>query len=350
MPTEAVSKKLRFWQTLLAAEVDVVKARLIAEECGPKGGYEPEAVYDHPLLTPAARKLINATSWQALEEAVQRGVHIWELSEYSETLSECEVYPGMFVDGDEGCLSKPTIGIVGTRNATTYGKACAQKFAEAFARAGVTVISGGALGIDGAAHEGALAGGGHTVAVLACGVDYAYPPVHRGLFDRIRRGGCLLSQFAVGQRPMDFKFLARNETIAAASQALLVIEAPTKSGALKTAVASAELGREVFVIPSTIDQASFRGSHNLVRDGATLVYHPDQVLESLNIRPVSAPVVAKPTTLGDKILAVLSVEPLAVELIVSKSGLETTDVLSELTMLELDGRVIRDSGGYAIKP
>jgi DNA processing protein len=132
--------------------------------------------------------------------------------------------------------------------------------------------------------------------------------------------------------------------------ALVVIQAPTRSGALSTAHAAAEMGREVFVVPANIDSIDFRGSFNLIRDGATLVYHPDQILESMGIQgPTSAPASAPVSELGDKILAVLGSEPLDPERIVDRTGLSASDVLSELTMLELDGLVIRNPGGYVRK-
>jgi DNA processing protein len=215
----------------------------------------------------------------------------------------------------------------------------------------VTVVSGGALGIDAAAHRGAMEAGGRTVAVLAAGVDHVYPAVHHGLFAQIRQNGCLVSQFAVGSKPSEYRFLVRNGLVAALSLAVLVIEAPQRSGAIRTANAANDLGRDVFVVPANIDAMSFRGSFSLIRDGATLVSHPSEILESLGIeaRDVATEHPA-PSGPGEVILSVLSVTPLAAERIVERTGLETADVLSELTMLELEGRVIRDAGGYAVKP
>ena len=137
--------------------------------------------------------------------------------------------------------------------------------------------------IDAAAHKGALAAGGRTAAVFAGGIDHIYPAIHGPLFQQITQSGCLVSQFAAGARPNDYKFLGRNVLIAALSRALIVVQAPTKSGALSTANSAADMGREVFVIPANIDSIEFRGSFNLIRDGATLVYHPDQVLEAIGV-------------------------------------------------------------------
>ncbi|CAN5490143.1 DNA-processing protein DprA [soil metagenome] len=339
----------QFWQRFLAAEFTLQKSRAVLELLGSSVSPEADLLKCH-LLTDGERKRINAVG--PVDDLVSRGISAIPADEYSETLAQSDsAPPAVFYWGNESALRNPCVGIVGTRSATTYGKACAQKFAEALASAGVTVVSGGALGIDAAAHKGAMAVGGATVAVLAGGVDHIYPAVHDQLFTRIRENGGLMSQFAVGSRPDDYKFLIRNTLIAALSTAIIVIEAPGRSGAIRTAVAAAEMGREVFVVPANIDLLSFRGSFNLIRDGATLVTHPDQVLDSLGIvrRQPAAAVIAA-SAMGQQILAVLTSNATTTEKIVQDTGLNSSDVLSELTMLELDGLVIRDSIGYALRP
>lgn len=285
-----------------------------------------------------------------LPGALADGASVLESEDYPETLQESgNMPPAVFVKGSVECLYGPTVAIVGTRAASTYGKACAFKFGQALARAGVTVISGGALGIDAAAHKGALDAGGKTAAVLGTGIDGAYPQVHRVLFKQIAESGCLVTQFAVGSKMGDYKFLIRNMLVAALSRAILVVEAPARSGAISTANAANELGREVFVVPANIDHFGFQGSFALLRDGATLVTHPDQILESLQIAPQQVDLPPS-SVLGAQLLALLSSDPLSTELIVERSGLDTGDVLSELTMLELEGRVVRGPAGYAIIP
>jgi DNA processing protein len=243
------------------------------------------------------------------------------------------------------------VAIVGTRSATPYGRACAQKFAEAFARAGLVVVSGGAMGIDENAHTGAMEAGGETVAVFANGVDKTQPPKNGPLFERIRAQGCLVSPFAVGTPALEHRFKPRNELIAAMSMGVLVIEAPAGSGALMTCTAAADLGREVFVVPGTIDRPTFRGSHNLIRDGATLVDDPAQVLESLGFEAVApGRRIEASSDVQKSILAALTVDPQAPEKIVSSLGLESSKVMTELTMMELDGLIVKSGVGYAIKP
>ncbi len=340
-----------FWQLLLAAEAPPARSRALIEGLGSFAGDPLEAIRSSPLLTDIERKRLGYASMDALTRGVAQGVRVLEEADFPPMLAMApNIPPALFVHGDIECLSKPTVAIVGTRSASTYGKACAQKFAEALARAGATIVSGGALGIDAAAHKGAIAVGGKTVAVLAGGVDNVYPAVHAGLFRQIRENGCIISQFAMGSKPSEYKFLVRNALAAALSQAVLVVEAPYRSGAIRTAHAAAELGRDVYVVPASIDQVNFGGSFNLIRDGATLVAHPDQLLEELDLEPSLPLQVATASASGSAILRVLSVNPLATELIVERTGLDAADVLSELTMLELEGRVLRDQGGYALKP
>lgn len=260
-------------------------------------------------------------------------------------------FPGLFTWGDEMALQGPAIGIVGTRGASPYGKAAAMKFAEAFAKAGVTVISGGAMGIDAAAHEGAMGAGGKTVAVLPCGVDVAYPAQHKGMFERIRQQGCLVSQFGLGCKPHQGSFLMRNGVVAALSQAVVIIEAPQQSGALSTAQHAAEMGRTAYVVPGSIAQLSFYGSFELIRSGATLIYHPDQILEELGLRLTQTKSQAAPTSaLHARILDQLSDVPIHAEKLCQELGMKTEDLMVELTMLELDGHIIRSSGGICKAP
>lgn len=339
-------------QALLQAELPVGKGRALLKELGPFGDGAPTRLRNHSMLSSTERKRLEGEKPDKLSAAIRAGVQAVGFSQYPEILREWQDNPaGLFVWGDWQPVHQPTVGIVGTRRATTYGKAVATKFAEALSRAGVTVVSGGAIGIDAAAHKGALTEGGRTVAVLAGGVDTLYPALHRGLFQQIREsGGCLVSQFACGAKPEGYRFLARNVLIAALSQVLLVVEAPERSGSLHTAHRANELGRQVFVVPSNIENVNFRGSHALIRDGATLVDHPDQVLEVLGVRPGVA--VAKDEPVGGvakSILGVLSTSPLPIEFILERTGLPQSEVIGELTLLELDGRITHGAGGYAIK-
>ncbi|HEY0868315.1 MAG TPA: DNA-processing protein DprA [Fimbriimonas sp.] len=334
------------WQRLLAAEVSPAKSRALLEGSG--SFFDPAT---SPLLTDREKDKAAAADLDALQRALAAGARLLGPEDYSEGLACLDFAPpALFAHGDAECLHRPTVAIVGTRDVSTYGRACAFKFAQAFARAGVTVVSGGALGIDASAHKGALESGGKTVAVLAGGVDHVYPSVHGGLFRQIRESGCLVSQFAVGSKPTEYKFLMRNALVAMLSLAVVVIEAPPRSGALRTARDANEIGREVFVVPGDVTRLSFRGSFNLIRDGATLVDNPDQVLEALDLEP-ALPLDVRPpaSTTAQQVLAVLSTTPTPTEKIVEQTKIDAADVLSELTMLELEGRVTREPGGYAVR-
>jgi len=335
----------------LAAELAPAKNRVLLEELGSFASDPIDRLVNHFGLTEAEKRRIQTADVALLEKALRQGVQVLESDEYPESLQESgNMPPALFYRGSTECLFEPVVAIVGTRSASTYGRACAFKFAQALAKAGVTVVSGGALGIDAEAHKGALEAGGKTAAVLATGVDTVYPSVHHGLFQRIAGSGCVLSQFAIGSKLADYKFLIRNVLVAALSRAVLVIEAPARSGAISTATAANELGREVFVVPANIDHFGFQGSFALLRDGATLVNHPDQILESLQIEPQDDLKFPQASESGALILGVLTSDPLSTEVIVERSGLDTAEVLSELTMLELEGRVIRGPSGYALVP
>jgi DNA processing protein len=339
-----------FWQLLLAAEAPPKKSRALAWELGSSAS-GARRLSGHPRLSQAERDRLQAAGGSNLQAVLERGASIVTARDYPEPLSHAPVAPpALFAWGNWSCLSQMTIAIVGTRGASAYGKAVATKFAEAFAAAGATVVSGGALGIDAAAHKGALSREGATVAVLAGGIDSVYPAAHRALFQQIRDGGCLVSQFAAGVKPTTYRFLMRNHVVAALSEAVVVVEAPAKSGALGTAHAANEMGRQVFVVPANIGLDGFAGSHALIRDGATLVDHPDQVLEALGVDPsVSAGPVSRSEP-AERILSALKTGPLELEFIVERTGIAVPSALSELTLLEMDGVVMRSPNGYALKP
>lgn len=348
-----LGNNLLFWQTLLSAELPARRANQIVDflESNP---LDPVAyLHSGAKLTDSERGRIARAHDRIVDKAHAAGIFVLPLDDFPARIESVSLPPpALFVWGDSDVLKMPSVAIVGTRNATTYGKAVAQKFAEALASEGVCIISGGAAGIDTAAHTGALAAGGKTVAVFATGVDECFPASNRPLFERIRKSGCLISQFALGSGSQDFKFLLRNDTIAAFSDAVLIVEAPVSSGALRTASAAADMNRPVFVVPGAIDLINFRGSHNLIRDGATLVDHPHQILDSLGFMPKRDTTEVR-SPLSDeqsKIVDALIEGPMLPETIVERTGLDASRVLAELTMLEIEGYVIRDQGRFGRKP
>lgn len=206
----------------------------------------------------------------------------WDDALYSEPLRAIEdAPPVLVVKGDASVLAQPLIAMVGARNATLNGKRFAKILAADLIRAGYTVISGMARGIDGAAHDGALAAGGKTVAVLAGGTDVIYPPEHKGLYARIAEAGAVNSEMPPGTGPQAALFPRRNRIISGASSGVVVVEATPKSGSLITARMAADQGREVFAVPGSPLDPRAQGPNGLIRDGATLIQSADDVLALL---------------------------------------------------------------------
>jgi len=256
----------------------------------------------------------------------------------------------------------PRVALVGSRRPSPYGEAVAEQLSCDLAAAGVIVISGLALGIDAAAHRGALNGGGMTVAVMGTGVDLVYPAAHSRLAeDILAGGGALVSQFADGTQPRRGNFPARNWTMAAMSDAVVVVEAAEGSGALITAQAALELDREVMAVPGSIFSPLSVGAHGLIRDGAGLVQNARDVLAALGAQlevlddPLKPPpgVGFEPARARDGLLIHLS-EAMAVSAaeLARKVGLPVAEVLGRMTSLELEGAVRRHAGGYvrALRP
>ena len=248
------------------------------------------------------------------------------------------------------------MAIVGSRRPSPYGEAVAEQLAADLARAGVIVVSGLALGIDAAAHRGALVGGGITVAVMGTGVDIVYPAAHGKLAEEIvAAGGALVSQFPDGTSPRRHNFPARNWTMATLSDAVVVVEAAEGSGALITAEAALDLNKEVLAVPGSVFSPLSVGTHQLIRDGAQLVQNARDVLATLGVvQEVLDDPLAPPKNLGidappghDGILAHLSdVLALSAAEIARKLQLPVPEVLVRLTALELDGAVRRHHDGY----
>ncbi|MCL4145207.1 UNVERIFIED_CONTAM: hypothetical protein GTU68_043246, partial [Idotea baltica] len=203
-------------------------------------------------------------------------------SQYPARLNDLpDAPPMLFVRGDITTDDQLAVAIVGTRHATHYGLKQAERFGYALAKAGVTVVSGLARGIDAAAHNGALNAGGRTLAVLGSGLGQIYPSEHEGLAKAVAADGAVISEYAPDAKPRGGMFPQRNRLIAGLSLATLVVEAPDRSGALITARMAGEQGREVLALPGNVTSRASRGCNQLIRDGATLVQTVDDILESL---------------------------------------------------------------------
>jgi DNA processing protein len=260
----------------------------------------------------------------------------------------------LYVLGNPAVLDDPQLAMVGSRKPTPAGIQNARGFAEAFARVGLTVTSGLALGIDGASHEGALDGGGPTVAVCGNGLDIVYPREHRALAARIRERGALVSEFAPGTEPLPKHFPQRNRILSGLAHGTLVVEAGLHSGSLNTAHHALDQARDVFAIPGSIHNPVARGCHKLLRQGAKLVEDMHDVLAELKISLQSQPpaLSAPPRAPGraldkeyEMLLDAVGFEPASIDALVERTGLPSESIASMLLILELDGRVAPYAGG-----
>ena len=248
-----------------------------------------------------------------------------------------------------------SLAIVGSRNPTPQGESNAREFARAFGGAGLCVVSGLALGIDGAAHDGAMLGGGDTIAVVGTGLDRVYPKKHLALAHRIAQQGMLVSEFPLGTPPLMSNFPRRNRIISGLSRGTLVVEAALKSGSLITARLAAEQGKDVFAIPGSIHSPQSRGCHALIKQGAKLVEVAQDVLEELHFPSVAANAMqsggfstaddAAVSPSAGPLLAALGYDAVSLDALQARTGLDTAGLQSQLLELELGGHVARLPGG-----
>lgn len=383
---------LRSWLTLLRANVARPKLRAALEACGTAA-----AIIDAPGRL-RARLNFSDAAWQWLEapDAAQLDADCEWLARddchlvvsgdplYPPLLDEIADPPlALFVRGDPALLAEPQLAMVGSRNPTPSGRETAADFAAWFARAGLIVTSGLALGIDGASHRGALDGGGATIAVCGTGLDRIYPARHGDLGREIAARGALVSEYPLGTRPLRHNFPERNRIISGLSLGTLVVEAAQQSGSLITARLATGQGREVFAIPGSIHNPLAHGCHRLIRDGAKLVETAGDVLEELaplldlSAEPPVAQAAAAPdagapparaknapasrSTPGAakkpvaaapaidaaqrKLLNCVDFAPTSVDCVVARSGLTAAQVSSMLLALELQDMVTSAPGG-----
>lgn len=267
--------------------------------------------------------------------------------------------PILIVRGDVGLANRPSVSIVGARNASAAAVKLSRQFAVALAEAGLTVVSGLARGIDGAAHRGALAvgeGSGGTIGVIASGIDIAYPPEHADLQEQIAQEGLLIAEQPPGTEPLARHFPSRNRIIAGLSAGTLVVEAAPKSGSLITARLAGEYGREVMAIPGSPLDARSHGCNQLIRDGAVLVQSPEDVIELLSgftgaprsTFRESAPQFAAHDALADTpadIVGMLTTAPIAIDELIRQSGESPAAVQLALLELEIAGGLVRHAAG-----
>ena len=257
----------------------------------------------------------------------------------------------LYVLGNPALLCCKGIGIVGSRAATHYGRSIAAQMARSLVIRGFTIISGMALGIDTAAHRGALAEAGSTIAVLGCGLDIIYPPGNHALYKAIGSSGAIVSEYPLGTLPDNFRFPARNRIISGLSLGILVVEATNRSGSLITANHALEQGREVFAVPGRIDSVKSAGTHKLLQEGAKLVHSVNDIAEEFLYAPLPETQVdagkaereqeffAELNQEEASLLACLDVYPRTIDELARESGFAPQKVNELLLFLELKGKV-----------
>jgi DNA processing protein len=280
---------------------------------------------------------------RSIEWASQPGQHIITLADeaYPRALLEIADPPSLlYVRGNPALLENRALAMVGSRNATPQGVQTAENFAKALAGQGLCIVSGLALGIDAAAHRGALAAGGETIAVIGTGADRIYPARNKELALAIAERGAIVSEFPLGTPSIASNFPRRNRIISGLSRGVLVVEAAPESGSLITARLAAEQGREVFAIPGSIHSPVARGCHKLIKQGAKLVETAADILEELgNFAEPSRAEVTTDESGTDPILAALGHDPCSLDDLAERTALSADQLLPELLTLELDGRI-----------
>lgn len=278
------------------------------------------------------------------------GVLLAGVAPYPTTLSSLPDAPIiLYYQGNLECLKQPCVAMVGSRNATPYALEWAQQAASELAAQGLTVVSGLALGIDGAAHQGAIHTGS-TIAVLGSGVDVIYPQRHLGLAQMLVKKGLLLSEFELGTAPLPPHFPSRNRIVSGLSLGTVVVEAALKSGSLITAKLAAEQGREVFALPGAVTNPLSHGCHQLIRDGAMLVESSQDVLQGLQIETMTPPaqsaLFASASNDAPALLSYIDYTTTATDAIALRSKLGIAQLLPQLLDLELQGFLQQVPGGY----
>ena len=351
--------------SLLQARTGASLTRRLAGE--PPGRWltlpPPELERRYGVSAKAARELARTRKTfraePVLRELAGRGISTLTLADegYPEALRRIpDPPPALFVDGrlPEG----EAVAVGGSRKPSPGGLETARRLGRALAERGVCVISGLALGIDAAAHEGALAAGGATVGVLGCGIDVVYPRGNGRLFAEVRRSGGIVSEYYLGEPPLAWRFPARNRIIAGLARVVVVVEAAERSGALITARHALESGRDVWAVPGPLGYPGCRGSNRLLADGAGVLWDIGEFLEAVvpercprEVSPEDS-VPPLPAGLPDReaaVLGALGFEPASADEVALRCGLGMSEVLSALSMLELKGYAVRASGGGFVR-
>ena len=311
---------------------------------------------DHQLIDGLSRPTEESQQAADIAWLQQDDCHLVSVldDDYPPLLREIPDPPALlYIRGNPGLLSLPQLAIVGSRNPTPAGSENARAFARSLVAGGLTVTSGFALGIDAAAHQGAIDGGGSTIAVVGTGLDRVYPASHHELAHQVVQSGAIVSEFPLGTPPLRQNFPRRNRIISGLSLGTLVVEAALRSGSLITARLAIEQGREVFAIPGSIHSPLSKGCHRLIRQGAKLVETANDIIEELGalvstLKQVSEGDVPSQTikrTSENALLEYLGFDPIDIDTLVERSGLTPEAISSMLLDMELAGEIKSCAGG-----
>jgi len=352
--------KLYFWLSLSSLTDKRLNALL--DICSPK------EIWDGITSSDSIRKFVGDKNVEMLlrfrnesfldrelAKIKERNVNILTRADtrFPKSILQKEVCPPviLYYRGDLNVLNAPTVAIVGTRACTTYGQEVAEMLARTLAKAGVTVVSGLATGIDAYAHKECLKAKGKTVAVLGGGLDHITPSLHRQLADEIEYSGLILTQYPPSFVPTRYTFPERNRLIAGLSRGIIVVEADAKSGALITADYALEQGREVFAVPGNITSSRSKGTNNLIVQGARLICSAEDVLAELrlNIPKKEKTVLPMLDFFEEKIYTLLQSGDKTIEELIELSDLRASDINSTLTGMEIKGIVVRIGNAYGVR-
>ena len=309
----------------------------------------PPAVAERTLAS-VERELLEHT--QAWLDHPEHHLIAWDDGDYPPALLELgHAPPVLFHMGRRELLAHPAFAIVGSRHATPQGRETAREFAHALGSAALTIVSGLAVGIDAAAHEGALETTGSTLAVVGTGLDRVYPARNRDLAARIARNGALVSEYVPGTPARKENFPQRNRLISGLARGVLVVEATLSSGSLITARLAGEQGRDVFAIPGSIHSPFAKGCHKLIRDGAKLVETAGDILDELypqrrQARDAAAMKPGRPHAAAHPVLAAMGYDPVGVDALVARMNVAPEAITAELVTLEFAGEIAALPGGY----
>jgi DNA processing protein len=359
--TAEESRDREIWVRLARADLSAKRLRRLIERYGDPGealGATAKDLRDFGLSAPVAERFVSAANDPLKTEMdliASLGITVLPYThpDYPPPLAEIYDPPVvLFVRGELSAADAFSIGIVGSRRATAYGRSVSERLAKELSEVGFTIVSGLARGVDTAAHAGALSAGGRTIGVLGCGVDIAYPASNRGLIERMAKEGAVLSEFAPGVTPDAWRFPARNRIISGISKGVLIIESPDNSGAMITVNYALEQGREVFAVPGNVETGLNSGCHRLLREGAGLVERAQDVLEAFgmtSLKPKAEVSAAELSPEAQRLLDLVGFSQKRADDLIVESGLAPAQVNAALMMLELNGAVRKLEGGIYVR-